>query len=400
MAGGMSARTIAELIAVVGALGLVALLLQPLSTRLRLPDPLLFLGLGIVIGGWSAARSAVTGDVVQVVGTVALVVILADGGLRCGFRAFRRVLGPVLALGVVGTLLSFAAIALVAHELTALSWPAALILGAVLAPTDPAAVFSALAGQSHRVGRIGRVLEGEAGLNDPIAIALAVGLVGVAARGERASAGDIALDMVREGVVGVAVGVVVALALARVLGPLRPTIRAAPALAILAGAAVAFGGAALLHGSGFLAVYLFALVAGDRDVPDREEVIALHTELAHLGEVAMFILLGVSVTTVDLGNVAVDGLVLALVLMVVLRPVLTYPTLTLFGYTRAEAVFGSLAGLRGAVPILLASLPVAAGLAEGETILALTAVVVFASLLVQGVPLPRVAERLHLGDTA
>jgi potassium/hydrogen antiporter len=397
MAGGMSARTIAELVAVVGALGLAALLLQPLATRLRLPDPLLFLALGVVLATWSTAQSAVTGDVLQIVGTVALIVILADGGLRCGSRAFRRVLGPVLALGVVGTLVSFAAIAILAHELTDLEWPAALILGAVLAPTDPAAVFSALAGQAHRVGRIGRVLEGEAGLNDPIAIALAVGLVDVARRGEEASVVDLGVTMVREGVVGVAVGVAVALVLTRMLGPLRPTIPAAPALTILAGAAVAFGGAALLHGSGFVAVYLFGLVAGDRDVPDRDDVIALHSELAHLGEVAMFILLGVAVTTVDLGANALDGLVLAVAIMVVLRPVLTYPTLQLFGYSRAEAVFGSLAGLRGAVPILLASLPVAAGLADGNTILALTAVVVFASLLVQGVPLPRVAERLHLG---
>ena len=394
----MSARDIAELIALVGALGLAALLLQPLATRLRLPDPLLFLALGVVIGGWSEAQVAITGDVLQIVGTVALVIILADGGLRCGFGAFRKVLGPVLALGVVGTLLSFAAIAVLAHELTSLPWSAALIIGAVLAPTDPAAVFSALAGQSHRIGRIGRVLEGEAGLNDPIAIALAVGLVDVAAQGETASVSDLAVTMVREGVVGVAVGVVVALALTRVLGPLRPTISAAPALAVLAGAAVAFGGAAMLHGSGFVAVYLFGLVVGDRDVPDRHEVIALHSELAHLGEVAMFVLLGVAVTKVDLGDVAVDGIVLALAIMVVLRPLLTYPTLTLFGYSRAESVFGSLAGLRGAVPILLASLPIAAGLAEGDTILALTAVVVFASLLVQGVPLPRVAERLDLAD--
>ena len=115
-----------------------------------------------MIGGWSEAQIAITGDILQIVGTVALVIILADGGLRCGFRAFRVVLAPVLALGVVGTLLSFAAIALLAHELTSLPWSAALIIGAVLAPTDPAAVFSALAGQSHRIGRIGRVLEGEA----------------------------------------------------------------------------------------------------------------------------------------------------------------------------------------------------------------------------------------------
>jgi cell volume regulation protein A len=392
----MSARVIAELVAVVAAIALVALLLQPLATRLRLPDPLLFLGLGVALGVWTDAQDAVTTDVVQIVGTVALVAILADGGLRCGYREFRRVLAPVIALGVVGTVISFVAIAGLAHEVADLEWPAALILGAVLAPTDPAAVFSALAGQVARVGRIGRVLEGEAGLNDPIAIALAVEFVD--AYSKEPSASGIAVTIVVEGGVGVVVGVVVALGLTRVLGPLRPTIHAAPALAIFAGAGISFGGAVLLHGSGFIAAYLFGLVSGDREVPERADVIALHAELAHLGEIAMFVLLGVVVTTVDLGSSAVDGVILALAIMLVVRPVVTFPALTVLGYSRSESLFGSLAGLRGAVPILLASLPVAAGVPEGETILALTAVVVFGSLVVQGIPLPRVAERLHLQE--
>ena len=393
----MPAHTIAGLIAAVSAIALVALLLQPLATRLRVPDPLIFLVLGVALGGWSVAADVVTADALQVVGTIGLIAILADGGLRCGFREFRRVLRPVLALGVVGTLVSFAAIAEIAHVVADLDWPAALILGAVLAPTDPAAVFSALAGQTARIGRIGRVLEGEAGLNDPIAIALAVEFID--AYGGDPSVAGLASTMALEAVVGIAVGVVVALALTRVLGPLRPTISAAPALAIFAGAAIAFGGAVLLHGSGFIAAYLFGLVAGDRDVPERKEVIALHSELAHLGEVAMFVLLGVAITSVDLGAVALDGAVLALAIMVVIRPVIAYPTLTLLGYTRSESAFGSLAGLRGAVPILLASLPIAAGVPEGEKMLALTAIVVLGSLIVQGIPLPRVAERLHLGGS-
>ena len=394
----MSANEIGQIIAAVAAIGLAVLLLQPFASRLRLPDPLVFLGLGVVIAQWSRAQEAVTADVVQVVGTVALIVILADGGLRCGYRAFRRVLAPVLALGVGGTLITFALVATLAHAIADLPWSAALILGAVLAPTDPAAVFSALAGQTARIGRIGRVLEGEAGLNDPIAIALAVQFVDVATRGGEASVGDVAVTMVREAVIGVAVGVVLAVVLTRVLGPLWPTIPAAPALAVLAGAGLAFGGAVVLHGSGFVAAYLFGLVAGDRMIPERDGVIALHSELAHLGEVAMFVLLGVAITRVDLSNAVVDGVLIALAMMVVIRPLVTFPTLRVFRYTRGEAAFGSLAGLRGAVPILLASLPVAARLADGTDILALTAVVVIASLVVQGIPLPRVADRLHLAE--
>jgi len=396
----MSATEIAQVIAAVGGVGLAVLLLQPFSARLRLPDPLLFLGLGILLAQWPSARDAVTADLVQVVGTVALIVILADGGLRCGYRAFRRVLAPVLTLGVGGTLLTFGAVAVLANTVAGLPWSEAFVLGAILAPTDPAAVFSALAGQSARIGRIGRVLEGEAGLNDPIAIALAAQFVAVAARGDEASVSDIAVTMVREAVVGVAVGVILALALTRVLGPLWPTIPAAPALAVLAGAALAFGLAVVLHGSGFVAAYLFGLIASDRTIPERDGVIALHSELAHLGEMAMFVLLGVAITGVDLGSAVADGVILALAIMVVIRPVLTFPTLRGFRYSRAEAVFGSLAGLRGAVPILLASLPLAVRLTDGTRILALTAVVVIASLVMQGIPLPRVADRLHLADEA
>src|SRR6478735_2684602 len=176
----MSALEISQVIAAVGAIGLAVLLLQPIASRLRLPDPLLFLGLGVVLAQWSRVTDAVTADVVQVVGTVALIVILA-------------------------------------HELTDLPWTYSLILGAVLAPTDPAAVFSALAGETARIGRIGRVLEGEAGLNDPIAIALAAQFVNVAIHGADASAVDVAGTMVREAVIGVGVGVLLALALTRVL---------------------------------------------------------------------------------------------------------------------------------------------------------------------------------------
>jgi cell volume regulation protein A len=118
----MSALEIGQVIAAVGAIGLAVLLLQPIASRLRLPDPLLFLGLGVVLAQWSRVTDAVTADVVQVVGTVALIVILADGGLRCGARTLRRVLAPVLTLGIGGTLITFGVVAVLAHELTDLPW--------------------------------------------------------------------------------------------------------------------------------------------------------------------------------------------------------------------------------------------------------------------------------------
>jgi potassium/hydrogen antiporter len=387
----VSLHDVAELVAICGAVVVAALLLQPLSTRFRIPDPLLFLAGGVALGAVPRIADAVDGDVLNVVGTLALIVILTSGGLGTGMRSLRRVLVPVLALGVGGTLVTFAVAAVVAHEVAGLPWSAALILGAVVAPNDPAAVFSALAGQASRLGRIAHVLEGEAGLNDPIAIALAIAFVDAAADG---AVLEIAGTTAVEGAVGVAGGIVAGVVLTRILGPLRPTIAAAPALTVLAGAFLTFGGTALLHGSGFVAVYLYGLVVADREFPERPQVAALHAELAHLGEVAMFVLLGVAMTQVPYDGVLFDGFVVGVLILVVLRPLIAYPTLTVLGYARNEALFGSIAGLRGAVPILLASLPLAAGLADGERILALTSVVVVLSLVTQGVPLGRIAGRL------
>ena len=391
----MSFRSLAEVVLVAALLLGAALGADRHFQRIGIPAPLAFLLAGIALGTfWSAAATAVTPQRLTVVGTLALVVILLQGGLDSGLAALRRGLAPVLALGIAGTAATFALLALAAHVVLGLGWTPALILGAILAPTDPAAVFSVLGGWRERGGRIVRLLEGEAGLNDPVAIALVIALVDAASRDDLSAAGILG-HVVLEGGVGAVIGLAAGLAVARVLGPAWPVVRMAPALAVLAAGFGTFGIATLAHGSGFLAVYLCGLVLGDdRDLPERDVVIAFTGELASLAEIAMFVLLGVALARISIRPVLVDGLVIAAILVFCVRPLVCYPTLRAFGYRNREAAFATVAGLKGAVPILLAAIPLMSHVEHAAQIFETVGVAVLASLAVQGFVLGRVAPAL------
>ncbi len=252
------------------------------------------------------------------------------------------------------------------HWVTGLGWTLSLIVGAALSPTDPAAVFSVLHGRSGGSLRVATVLEGEAGFNDPVAIALVIALVDAAHHGHDPAVGEIAWTMLREGVVGAIVGIGLALLLARLLSPRAPTIGVAPALVVSLGAFLAFGVAGVAHGSGFLAAYLFGLVLGDRLQAARETVGRLQEQLSSLAEVGMFVLLGVALMTIPLRGSLAEALAIAALLVLVIRPLVAGPVLAVSGLGRAGTIFGVWGGLKGAVPILLGSLPIASGLAGGE----------------------------------
>ena len=363
--------------------------------RIGVPAPLAFLLAGLALGNaWGASTAAITPERLTIVGTLALVVILLQGGLDSGLAALRRELAPVLALGVIGTGITFGLVALAAHAVLELAWTPALIVGAILAPTDPAAVFSVLGGWRERGGRVVRLLEGEAGFNDPVAIALVIALVDAAKAGNLSPL-EIAGKMAIEGGVGAAIGLAVGAGVARVLGPAWPVVRMAPALAVLAAGFGVFGLATLAHGSGFLAVYLCGLVIGDdRDLPERSEVLAFSAELALLAEIAMFVLLGVALAAVSIASVLVDGLLLAAILVLAIRPIVCYPLLRRLRFSASEASFATVAGLKGAVPILLGAIPVMEGVEDASRIFATVGLVVLASLAVQGIALARLAPRL------
>jgi cell volume regulation protein A len=393
-----SLHTVEGYALVASLIAIAALALEPVAARFDLPAPLVFLLGGLVLGSlWPSVRDAISPQHLGAVGSIALVVILVDGGLRLGWNAFRREVRPILLLGGPGTAATFALVSVAAHVIVGLGWTNALVIGAVLSPTDPAAVFSVLARRGLASRRVPAVLEGEAGVNDPVSIALTLALVEGAQDGGSASALHVLRTMAEQGVIGAAVGILGGLALGRLLGPLRPSIGAAPALLALLGGFAAYGGAAVLGGSGFLAAYLLGLVLGDRPrVAERQAILDLHGHLAVLGEIGMFVLLGISLTHVDLSHRIVDGLLLALVLTLAIRPLVALPVLRACGFTRNESLFGVWGGLKGAVPVLLGSLPLAAGLAAGSEIFAVTGVVVIVSLALQGASLGRVSHALGL----
>jgi potassium/hydrogen antiporter len=389
--------SLAALLAASALILLAALALEPTARRLDVAVPLVFLGVGLALGALSGtARHEVDAGQLETAGTIALVLILVDGGLRTGIVALRRELAPVLALGLGGTLVTFALVAIAAHAVTGLGWTLSLIVGAALSPTDPAAAFSVLHGRSGGTLRVATVLEGEAGFNDPVAIALVIALIDAARKGHDPGVGEIAWTMLREGVVGAIVGIGLALVLARLLSSRAPTIGVAPALVVSLGAFLAFGLAGLAHGSGFLAAYLFGLMLGDRLQEAQASVGRLHDQLSSLAEVGMFVLLGVALMTIPLRGSLADAAVLAALLVLVVRPLVAGPLLGAFGLGRSGSLFGVWGGLKGAVPILLGSLPIARGLAQGERLFALVGLVVVFSLLVQGLTLGRLARRLGI----
>jgi cell volume regulation protein A len=202
----------------------------------------------------------------------------------------------------------------------------------------------------------------------------------------------VAWTTLRELVVGVVVGVLAGSIAARVLGPRWPTVAVTTPLAVLAGAFATFGLGSLAHGSGFVAVYLYGLVLGDdTDLPDARAVHAFGEQVASLAEIAMFVLLGVALTQVPLQGRIVEALVLTAAIVLVIRPALVYPALRAFGSTKPEAIFATAGGLKGAVPILLAALPLQARLEGSERIFALAGLVVLVSLAVQGPLVSRLA---------
>jgi cell volume regulation protein A len=394
----VSAHELALLLAVAGGAAAAALALEPLARRLGVPTPLAFLLGGLLLGElWDGSHAAARPDAIAVFGTVALVIILLQGGFACGLGAIRSQLAPVLTLGIAGTAATFALVALAAHAFIDLDWTQSLLLGAVLSPTDPAAVFAAVSRAGAGGARIVRLLEAEAGFNDPVAIALTLALVGAAGSGH-IHASSVAWSTARDLVVGSAVGLAAGVLAARLLGPRRPALAMAPALAVLAGGFATFGVGALAHGSGFVAVYLYGLVLGDDgDLPEVEAVRAFGEQLASLAEIAMFVLLGVALAQVSLQGSLVDAAVLTLALVLVIRPAFVYPVLRLFRRSHREAVFATVGGLKGAVPILLAALPLQAGLDGSERIFALAGLVVLASLALQGPAVARLAPGVAEG---
>jgi cell volume regulation protein A len=376
---------------------LLAVLSNRLSARVRIPAPAFFLLGAAVASDLMPALGGLSITTVQRLVTVALAVILFDGGMHIGMSRFRSAAGAIVWLGVAGTVVTAAALALAAHWLFGFDWRLALLLGTALAPTDPAVVFSVL-GRREISGTSGVLLEGESGANDPVGIAL---LVAILSAGTSAGWGSVGtglgvfgLQMVVGAVVGVLGGRFLLVSMRRVplpsegLYPLR----------VLASAGLVFGVATVLHGSGFLAVFIAGIMVGDERAPYKREVERFHSALASLAEIVAFTLLGLTVQlkTLPDGDAWVIGLVLAALLAFVVRPVLVGLVLLPVRLSRAERGFVLWSGLKGAVPVLLGTYVLTSRDPGSLLVYDVVFVVVTFSVVVQGGLVPWLAARLRL----
>ena len=380
----------------VSAALVLALLANRLSGVLRVPAPAMFLvGAAIASDVWPAL-GRLTDRLDERIVTVALVVVLFDGGMGIGWRRFRRATGAVLWIGIAGTVVTAAGLALAAHLLFGFEIRTALLLGTALAPTDPAVVFSVLGGREIS-GRSGTILEGESGANDPVGIAILVAILGATGGGLGAvvgGVGEFALQMA----VGLAVGLLGGLGLRWVTEHVQLPNEALYPLRTVAGAVAIYGLAAVAHGSGFLAVFLAGILLGDSRGPYQAEVERFSSAIASLGEIIAFTILGLTVSVTELldGTDWLIGLALAGLMIVVVRPVLVGLLLIPVKLNRSERLFVLWAGLKGAVPILLGIFLLDADVADGPRIYRIIFVVVLVSVVVQGGSVPAVARLLRI----
>jgi len=384
-------------LATCGALLLLSAVSGRAVSRFGLPLTGLFLAVGMLagsdgVGGIEFDNYALTFRL----GTAALVLILFDGGLNTSIAAVRRVAWPSTVLATVGVVGTAGITALGAWSLGLGAAPS-LLLGVVVSSTDAAAVFSVLRGSGvHLRRRVGITLEAESGLNDPVAVILTTlvtaNLGDMSAIWQWRTLGEVVLQMIVGAAGGVLVGWGGRLLLQRFrlpAGGLYPVFTLALAL-------LAFGLPTLLHGSGFLAVYLAGMTLGHKDVPHRASLLRVHDALAWLGQVSMFVLLGLLLFPSRLGEVAVPGIAIGLFVAVVARPLVVAICLLPFRYPPKEVLFIGWMGLRGAVPIILATVPVLASAPGAERIFDLVFFVVAVSTLVHGITAAPLARKLGL----
>lgn len=386
----------ARLVLLVAGAGLLALLSNRLTERIRVPAPLLVLVAAAVAVPLVPDLHHPPERLTERLVSLALIAILFDGGLHLGRARFRAAAGPIAAVGVLGTFLTAAAAGAFLHWTFGLDWFPALLVATAIAPTDPAVVFSVL-GRREVSGRSGTILEGESGANDPVGIALMASLIG-AGSVSLAAAGQVAGEFVLQMGIGAAVGVLGGRALLWFMRAVPLPAEGLYPLRTAFSALLLFGAASLAHGSGFLAVFVAGILLGDERAPYKREIERFHSALASFGEIVAFVVLGLALDLAVLtrADVLVPGIAGFAVLTLLVRPVLVGLCLLPARLAVRERAFVLFAGLKGAVPILLGGFVLAAQVPDAERLYGIVVVVVLLSVLLQGGLVPTAARLLRL----
>ena len=374
-----------EIILLGAMLALLSIVASAVSSRLGAPLLLVFILLGMLAGEDGPGGIQFNDfHVAQLVGSIALAIIIFDGGLRTRKEVFGVALWPAVSLATVGVVVTAVVVGVFATWLLELHWLQGLLLGSIIGSTDAAAVFASLrtAGAELKQ-RVSATLEIESASNDPMAIFLTVVLVGVLAAGGTSLTPGILAEFVRQFGIGAVVGWFGGRWLGALINRLSLVTALYPLLAA-AGGVFIFGVAAVMNGSGFLAIYIAGVVLGNMPLQASQNILRVHDGLAWLSQITMFLMLGLLVTPSQLIDYSYGGAAIAAVLILVARPVAVFLGLLPFGFPWREHVFISWVGLRGAVPMLLAIFPLAAGIPDGMLYFNVAFFVILSSLAIQG----------------
>ncbi|MCL4409117.1 MAG: potassium/proton antiporter [Gammaproteobacteria bacterium] len=385
------------LILIAGAMLFVSIVAVQFSVRVGAPLLLVFLSVGMLAGEEGLLGLSFNNpDMALLIGSVALVIILFDGGLRTHPERFRVALAPAAMLASIGVVITCAVTGIAAAYLFGFSWIEGLLLGAILSSTDAAAVFSIFQSQKLRIKeRVAATLEIESGSNDPMAVMLTVTLVSVLAQPDLPLGWGVVAVFLQQAIVGAVLGYLGGRLFVLTCRKLNLHISFFPLLAI-AGSILVFGLTANLGGSGFLAVYLMGYLVGNAKLPQVMHILRVHDGLAWLSQIVMFLMLGLLMTPSSVVDVMLPALALAVVLIFVARPIAVFISLAPFRFPWRDQIFISWVGLRGAVPIVLALFPWIAGLENQQLYFEIAFVVVLVSLVVQGWSISFTARKMGL----
>jgi cell volume regulation protein A len=384
---------------IVGVLLALALLASFVAGRLRVPGLVLFLAVGMLAGSDATGLLTFGEDfedyeLARQVGIFALALILFEGGLTAGLGEIRPVMGAALSLATVGTIGTALLTGLAAHLLFDFTLLEGMLMGAIVSATDGAAIFAVLRGSTLR-RKLARTLEGEAGFNDPVAVLLVVGLIEWMQRDDYGLP-EMAALFAQELGIGLLVGVAVGWLAVHGFMQAQLSSQGLYPVASIATVALAFGAADFLHGSGFMAAYVSGLALGSAAIPAKATITTFHQGLAWVAQLTMFLTLGLLVFPSQLGDVWLEGTILALVTAAVARPIAVALALGPLRYSLAERGLLGWAGLRGAVPVVLATFPIIADVPKDLEFFNIAFFAVLLSTVLQGSTFEPLAARLRL----